>query len=319
MQCQHDRREGGRRSTIVRGVSPALPYRVGFTLIELLVVIAIIAILAAILFPVFSQAREKARQAQCMSNQRNISMAMAQYTNDYDERVTPFEMWGGFTGCKEVVYAGGDVFRLGPGQTEACDPFQRWMHRLQPYMRNVQIFSDPSGSTCTPTGTWFGNPSCKQSFAAAAGGQLLNCWCWPWHPMFRDIPLSYGYNQLIAAHAANAGNIAKIQRPANVLLFSDSAHKDAVPEQVVFGQWWDPIWIVPRIIWANVCAAACDAPWLLPETGAMRRVEKNTRHHLGSILSFVDGHTKFIQHTQIWARGIELAGLDQLHRFRLQQ
>jgi prepilin-type N-terminal cleavage/methylation domain-containing protein/prepilin-type processing-associated H-X9-DG protein len=57
----------------------------GFTLIELLVVIAIIAILAAILFPVFAQAREKARQATCLSNLRNVAMAQAQYAQDYDE------------------------------------------------------------------------------------------------------------------------------------------------------------------------------------------------------------------------------------------
>jgi prepilin-type N-terminal cleavage/methylation domain-containing protein len=56
----------------------AMKKRFGFTLIELLVVIAIIAILAAILFPVFSQAREKARQITCTSNERNISMAIAQ-------------------------------------------------------------------------------------------------------------------------------------------------------------------------------------------------------------------------------------------------
>jgi prepilin-type N-terminal cleavage/methylation domain-containing protein/prepilin-type processing-associated H-X9-DG protein len=58
----------------------------GFTLIELLVVIAIIAILAAILFPVFAQAREKARQASCMSNLKQISLAELQYVQDYDEK-----------------------------------------------------------------------------------------------------------------------------------------------------------------------------------------------------------------------------------------
>jgi prepilin-type N-terminal cleavage/methylation domain-containing protein len=57
----------------------------GFTLIELLVVIAIIAILAAILFPVFAQAREKGRQAACLSNLKQVGMAMMQYVQDYDE------------------------------------------------------------------------------------------------------------------------------------------------------------------------------------------------------------------------------------------
>jgi prepilin-type N-terminal cleavage/methylation domain-containing protein len=60
-------------------------FRVGFTLIELLVVIAIIAILAAILFPVFSQARAKARQAACLNNFKQVGTGMLQYTQDYDE------------------------------------------------------------------------------------------------------------------------------------------------------------------------------------------------------------------------------------------
>jgi prepilin-type N-terminal cleavage/methylation domain-containing protein len=62
-----------------------VPHR-GFTLIELLVVIAIIAILAAILFPVFAQAREAARKTACLSNTRQLGMAFVQYVNDYDEQ-----------------------------------------------------------------------------------------------------------------------------------------------------------------------------------------------------------------------------------------
>lgn len=63
--------------------------RRGFTLIELLVVIAIIAILAAILFPVFARAREKARQASCQSNIKQIVLGAIMYTQDYDDSVPP--------------------------------------------------------------------------------------------------------------------------------------------------------------------------------------------------------------------------------------
>lgn len=69
--------------------------RSGFTLIELLVVIAIIAILAAILFPVFAQARAKARQISCLSNQKQLGLAYMQYVQDFDETFPFSEKWGG--------------------------------------------------------------------------------------------------------------------------------------------------------------------------------------------------------------------------------
>ncbi len=285
----------------------------GFTLIELLVVIAIIAILAGILFPVFSQVREKARQSQCMSNLRNQALAFMQYMNDYDEKVTPFENWGGLTGCLAISYAGGDVVTTVPGSiSEACDPFQRWSHRIYPYLKNIQIFSDPSGGTSYIYPGPYGG--CKQAFADAVGGTVYGAWCWSFHPMFAGILFSYGYNQLLALHCSNAGSIAKLERAADVVLVSDCSHKDIVPtSRLIFsnigGSELPPEYITSRIVWANTCVAFC-VPTL--------QTEAYTRHHLGSILTFADGHTKFIQHRNILGRGYGLVGLDQLPRFRLQ-
>src|SRR5580700_8863400 len=101
------------------------PSRKGFTLIELLVVIAIIAILAAILFPVFAQAREKARAASCLSNTKQISLAFAMYNQDYDE---------GFMATVSERQAPPGV----PDTADARAPFSYRM-LLQPYIKNQQI------------------------------------------------------------------------------------------------------------------------------------------------------------------------------------
>jgi len=100
-----------------------------FTLIELLVVIAIIAILAAILFPVFARARENARRSSCQSNLKQIGLGIIQYLQDYDERF-PAAFNQGATG----VQAGGNGTPVG------------WADATQPYLKSTQIFQCPSES-----------------------------------------------------------------------------------------------------------------------------------------------------------------------------
>jgi len=96
--------------------------RKGFTLIELLVVIAIIAILAAILFPVFAKVREKARQTACLSNERQVGMAIAQYETDFDTKT--------------------------PNGSETYGPNTGWAWQVFPYTASAKVFTcpdDPSG------------------------------------------------------------------------------------------------------------------------------------------------------------------------------
>lgn len=106
--------------------------RRGFTLIELLVVIAIIAILAAILFPVFAKAREKARQTSCLSNLKQMGLAALSYAQDYDEMF----MYGSYPG----TCAWGHVHTPVDGVHAAYG----WPTFLGPYTKNTQIFRCPS-------------------------------------------------------------------------------------------------------------------------------------------------------------------------------
>lgn len=102
----------------------------GFTLIELLVVIAIIAILAAILFPVFAQARDKARQATCLSNERQIGVGLMMYSQDYDE--THPGVWFGPPSLQAW------------SQPSNATLFYKWMDAIYPYVKNEGVFNCPS-------------------------------------------------------------------------------------------------------------------------------------------------------------------------------
>ncbi len=102
------------------------PRRSGaFTLIELLVVIAIIAILAAILFPVFAKAREKARQTSCLNNTKQMGVSFIQYVQDYDERYPQSS-----SGYESVS--------------------KKWWDLIYPYIKNAQVYACPSVSSSLP-------------------------------------------------------------------------------------------------------------------------------------------------------------------------
>ena len=135
----------------------------GFTLIELLVVIAIIAILAAILFPVFAKAREKARQTSCLSNLKQLSLGMLQYAQDYDEMMPR---------ANNVVPANSYTFL--DGTTVSASVNMLWMYQIVPYIKNAQVFTCPSNSFRYPANS-YSQTACygyNDTYCAVALGTL---------------------------------------------------------------------------------------------------------------------------------------------------
>jgi len=178
--------------------------RSGFTLIELLVVIAIIAILAAILFPVFARAREKARQTSCLSNVKQLVLGTMMYVQDYDERFF------------DDLYIPGAPYACGPPCYNQC----WWRFKVQPYVKNFQMMSCPSGQALDWSSyyvqgqgnygynTWLANQS-YGSIPAPAGRILISDtrhWaipaCWPQNVAYPNQP---AYVQCGAS--SNPGNM----------------------------------------------------------------------------------------------------------------
>ena len=124
--------------------------RKAFTLIELLVVIAIIAILAAILFPVFATARDKARQSACSSNEKQIGLAAMQYTQDYDETYFTKQM-----GSYYLAYPGFASFLL------------------MPYLKSYGVVKCPSQGTAFDAANTYSTYALNTSFGVPSGGKPL--------------------------------------------------------------------------------------------------------------------------------------------------
>jgi prepilin-type N-terminal cleavage/methylation domain-containing protein/prepilin-type processing-associated H-X9-DG protein len=184
-----------------------------FTLIELLVVIAIIAILAAILFPVFAQAREKARQATCQSNLKQIATAFVMYQQDYDETMPPWTT----NACN--AYGGGS-FNF------------RYLYNfvVDPYIKNGAT-PDPAATATggTLNGVW-ACPSTKAALSAVSNTYAYNYYA------LGGISNCSGNNTLPASYAPfNTQNYAlpaasaSIGRPAEMIMLHDGGQLSRPP------------------------------------------------------------------------------------------
>src|SRR5438045_3772273 len=181
--------------------------RRGFTLIELLVVIAIIAILAAILFPVFAQAREKARQTSCLSNLRQLSSAMLMYAGDYDERFPPV---------------------VGRSTRQETNLYQiSWMARLEPYTKNRGVFICPSSGHNSQDFTR--NDDLIQNYGYAPtmqirGTDAVEAFTGPYGTaLWEGLGGFYGAPIGKFLHAAPSYTEAQIARPPEIVLLCDHA------------------------------------------------------------------------------------------------
>lgn len=256
----------------------------GFTLIELLVVIAIIAILAAILFPVFAQAREKARQSTCMSNLKQIGLATMQYIQDYDEtyprlRIVP-----------------------PPAPRQSWAPYT-WQDAVGPYVKNGTIEVTWASTNNTPV-------------VLTSGG----IWLCPTQPD-SNARTVYGGNDTIFTEQ-NYGNgsgpvpvvtMAQLGRVADLVLISENNEIDQ----------WDGIGD-PRLTgdayWQCGTTWQCSGPnssaqWdkdmVGNETDVWRWAQTTRYRHSGvANFAFADGHVKAIAKGQLnWCRNFYYPGV----------
>ncbi len=174
--------------------------RKAFTLIELLVVIAIIAILAAILFPVFAQAREKARQTSCLSNLKQLGLSLNMYSQDYDGTLmqTSWELGS----LKAKVH---------------------WFYLVQPYVKNQQIFVCPSDPT----------PVKPLNRLCGPGDTIGVTLCDAQAPLFSYIN---SYNAM-PAHDWIPPSEAAFDKPANLIVLGERRNNMNDAAMTLIGQW----------------------------------------------------------------------------------
>jgi len=245
-----------------------------FTLIELLVVVAIIALLAAILFPVFGRARENARRASCQSNLKQIGLGLIQYTQDNDEMLVP-----GYNNN------GGPTWQAGTYGSDGSGHFNyTWMDEIYPYVKNANIFVCPSDSTqnvsfVPATTVTAYSSSCSYCGTISWGSYVINAAYKknvgnPFSP-----PVSW-----FDSTGYGAVSMAKVTTPATCLWVADG-----LP-----GGWGSG----PYIVWDNPSGTTptpidtADYPRQYPAAGSPGYNVISERHLDTVNVLFVDGHVK---------------------------
>ena len=255
--------------TTKRNLTNASPK--AFTLIELLVVIAIIAILAAILFPVFAQARAKARQASCLSNMRQIGTGIMMYTQDYDETL-PGNSTLGSNGVTDprwpdaaTAHSAGLGEKYGWMQPyDATNPgtHRIWARDIQPYIKNLGIFK------------------CPQAKPRSSDGACVNA-------VAGTNPVG-GICEVQGADAAQAGNGSYL---LNGIPAGRSLAVIPAPADIIFAH---------EV--RNFFRAAQEKPRMVLSTGLYTGFTSqyyDSTHNGGANLLFCDGHAKFQRRSSI--------------------
>jgi prepilin-type N-terminal cleavage/methylation domain-containing protein/prepilin-type processing-associated H-X9-DG protein len=252
--------------------------RKGFTLIELLVVIAIIAILAAILFPVFAQARAKARAIQCISNLKQLSLGVAMYQQDYDERIIP----------EHLALSDGEVGVQPPGSNNAGtirDWRRYWWYRVQPYTKNYAIQVCPDRRD---------------------DGGLE----WPSDPENFRVGGSLGINDLMSGwdNDGTSPRLANIDAPAFSVQLSDAGAPSPLntnDDPWVHGDAAATLYDQDPDNTKNLYTNDVEGTWFFNEdrsnwaNGDARRLP-TARHQQECNVAFFDGHAKAVKLSQYW-------------------
>jgi prepilin-type N-terminal cleavage/methylation domain-containing protein/prepilin-type processing-associated H-X9-DG protein len=246
-------------------------HRSGFTLIELLVVIAIIAILAAILFPVFAQAREKARQTGCLSNMKQIGTAFQLYGTDYDEGLPAWDEYYG------QAHATAESPLSGANSVDGNNPNGAWQTKLQPYVKSgAPEQFDNSGVWQCPSLGARGEPRTRRRPDGTTG-----------------VNYSYGYSQVVARNN-NGGfgalgsayyrypSLVEMDAPASTIMAGEAT----TPGRLA------PNWNFQRYIWGTATLKPMNEWWEIPN-----------RHNGGSNYVYADGHVKWHKMESVFPEG----------------